>query len=225
MYINRAILTILKKAFVVCAIFLSFPPLLSLSAGADNTVEFLKRELENRTTAHQDDAIVYWGGVAAPIGRYLLIRKNSAMCAVLFKNFRKGGDARPGTSFNTGEEHLYADYDWYFQNDGSGDFNKKSVKQGHDKVAYGPLVGIGRLAFQTTNQTISCGSIKLNWRYPDVVRFFYGSKVVGTGVELAPTPWSSISEVNGNDPDIKWFQTDQNRAPTIIPVTDLKKPA
>jgi hypothetical protein len=213
----------MRQSLVSCGILLIFTLAYISNATSETNVEFLKRVKENRESLKSDDAIVYWGGVAAPIGRFLLIPKDTAMCAVLFKNFRRGGDAQPGTSFNTGEEHLYADYDWYFQNDGSGDFAKETVKKGHDKVAYGPLVGIGRLAFQTTNQKISCESIKLNWTYPDIVQFFRGSKVVGTGIELAPTPWSSISKVNGNDPDIKWFQTDQNRAPIIIPVSDLKK--
>jgi hypothetical protein len=213
----------LKQSIINCGVFLTCTLAFICNATAETDLDFLKRVKENRETLKSDDAIVYWGGVAAPIGRFLLIRKDSVICAVLFKNFRRGGDEQLGTTFNTGEEHLYAEYDWYFKKDGSGDFGKGNVKQGHGNVAYGPLVGIGRLAFQTTNQRISCGSIRLNWTYPDIVQFFYGSKVVGTGIELAPTPWSSISEVNGNDSDIKWFQTDQNREAAIIPVSELRK--
>ena len=215
MQINRGLFSIV--VFLILA-------LASISNAVPETnIEFLKRVTENREVIKSDDAIVYWGGVAAPIGRFLLIRKDTETCAVLFKNFRRGGDAKPGTAFNTGEERLYADYDWYLQNDGSGDFGKENIKQGHDKVAYGPLVGIGRLAFQTTNQRISCGTIKLYWTYPDIVRFLSGSKVINAGIELAPTPWSNISEVNAGDSDVKWFQMDQNRMTTIIPVSDLKK--
>ena len=193
------------------------------NAISETDLEILKRVSENREILKSDDAIVYWGGVAAPIGRFILIRKDTEMCVVLFKNFRRGGDARPPTWFNTGEERLYADYDWYLQNDGSGEFTKQNVKQGQGKVAYGPLVGFGHWAKQTTNQRISCGTIKLYWTYPDTVRFLSGSKVINEGIELAPTPWSNISEVSGSNPDIKWFEMDQNRVTTIIPVSDLKK--
>ena len=212
----------LRQSLGLCGIILILTLVCISNAVAETDLEFLNRVSENRDTLKPDDAIVFWGGVAAPVGRFLLIRRDGATCAVLFKNFRRGGDAKRGTTFNTGEEHLFADYDWYFQNDGSGDFTKENVKQGLGKVAYGPLVGIGRLAFQTTNQTVSCGSIKLNWTYPDIVKFYYGSKRENTKVELAPNSWCSLSEVNVNDSGIKWFEMDGNRLTTIIPVSDLK---
>ena len=140
---------------------------------AETTTQFFARVDTNRMTLHRDSAIVFFGGVAAPVGRFLLIRKESAMCAILLKGFRRAGDAKPPTAFSTGAEHRFAEYDWYFQSDGSGDFKRGNTRRGHDSLEDGPLYGIGRLNFfGSGNINISCGPIELTWEYPDVISFF-----------------------------------------------------
>lgn len=210
-------------------LIVGFAVLLVVSAGiediarAEGNVEFYENLVANRTTSLRDTAVVMWGGAAAPIGRFLLIRKGPDMCAVSFEGFRRAGDAKPPTLFNSGNEHRYAEYDWYYQNDGSGDFTRNNTKHGHDTLVSGPLIGIGRLAFQTGNTAVNCGPFKLNWRYPDLVKFYRGNKRGDHGIEMAPTLWSSIADVRGNDPNLKWYRYDESRDPMTIPAGDLKK--
>jgi len=210
-------------------LIIGFVVFLAVTAGTDeivraeDDVQFYENLVANRITSLRNTAVVMWGSVAAPIGRFLLIRKGSDMCAVSFEGMHRAGDAKLPTMFHSGDEHRYAEYDWYYQNDGSGDFTRKNTEHGHDTLASGPLIGIGRLAFQTGNIVMSCGPFKLHWGYPDLVDIFPGIRPGDYGIEMAPTSWSNIADVKGNDPDLKWFRYDENRENMTIPISDLKK--
>jgi hypothetical protein len=167
-------------------------------------------------------ATLTWDGAGAPLGRFLLIRKDKAVCAVRFTKVQRGHDAKPETTFNSGEESFSAEYDWYFQEDGSGDFTQPGVLSGHEQLARKPLKGIGRLAFQTGQIYVKCGTFdKLLWLYPTWVSFYGGSRRGDYGIELAPTKWTEIKEVNVHDPRLKWYRYDENRKPVDIPLDDL----
>src|SRR5688500_11132430 len=62
-----------------------------------------------------DSALVDRTAVAAPLGKFLLVRRGSDICAVRF------------TKFHGGVEAGSTEYDWYFQGDGSADFRKANV--------------------------------------------------------------------------------------------------
>jgi hypothetical protein len=161
--------------------------------------------------------------VSAPLDHFLLIRKDKDICAVRFTEFHRGHDAKPGTIFNSGEETLYAEYDWYYQGDGSGDFTKPRLKSGHRKLVRKPLIGIGRLAFQTGTINVKCGPFELGWIYPNHVAFFKRKEYLVHGVELAPSKEQEISEVRVNDPCHKWYQYDEKeeRKRFSIPLDEL----
>jgi hypothetical protein len=58
--------------------------------------------------------------------------------------------------------------------------------------------------------------------YPTRVSFhIYGTKLGDQGIELAPTRWSAISELNVRDAKLRWVRYDENRAVTYIPTDDL----
>jgi hypothetical protein len=48
-----------------------------------------------------------------------------------------------------------------------------------------------------------------------------GTKLGDHGIELAPTRWSAINEVNVSDPRLRWFRYDEKRKETYIPREDL----
>ena len=170
----------------------------------------------------RDYAAITWDDAGAPLGRFLLIRKDKRVCAVRFTKAQRGHDAKPATTFNSGEESFSAEYDWYFQEDGSGDFTQPGVLSGHEQLAMKPLKGIGRLAFQTGQIYVECGAFdKLFWRYPTWVTFYGKSSRGDYGIELAPTKWTEIQEVNVHDPRLKWYRYDENRESVDIPLDNL----
>jgi hypothetical protein len=58
--------------------------------------------------------------------------------------------------------------------------------------------------------------------YPTRVSFHIdGTKLGDQGIELAPTRWSAINEVNVTDAKLRWFRYDENRKVTYIPIGDL----
>lgn len=178
---------------------------------------------ENLHESHQrSNATLTRTEASAPLGRFLLIRKDKRVCAVRFTKAQRGHDAKPGTTFNSGEESFSAEYDWYFQEDGSGDFTQPGLLSGHEQLARKPLKGIGRLAFQTGQIYVECGAFdKLFWRYPTWVSFYGKSRRGDYGIELAPTKWTEIKEVNVHDPRLKWYRYDENRKPVDISLDNL----
>ena len=167
-------------------------------------------------------AMITWDDVGAPLGRFLLIRKEKDICAVRFTEAHRGHDEKPQTILSSGEESLYAKYDWYYQGDGSGNFTSTNVKSGHDDLVRRPLIGIGRLAFQTGDIYVKCGTFKLRWMFPDRVAF-YSTGVIPAdyGIELAPSKWTDINEVRVQDSRLKWYRYDETRKIIFIPVDEL----
>jgi hypothetical protein len=182
-------------------------------------------EIEQKYKDLERNALTYGSvtpvNASAPIGRFLLIRRGKDVCAVRFTEFHRGHDAKPPTVWHSGEESLYAEYDWYYQGDGSGDFAKPHVKSGHSKLSQKSLVGIGRLSFQTGTIRVRCGPFKLMWDYPNSVAFDEGTRLADSGIELAPTKWREIAEVNPHDPRLQWYRYDEKRPMTYIPVDQL----
>src|SRR5512139_286156 len=118
---NRRWLSFLGQALSVLLIPLSF--------ATGTTAAGVSSEKLARTHARID-----WHQVGAPVGRFLLIRKGSSTCAVRFTEFHRGNNAKPPTLFSSGDESHHAEYDWYWQADGSSDFRKPNVQSGHAKL-------------------------------------------------------------------------------------------
>ncbi len=151
-------------------------------------------------------------GVVVPLGRILLVHRESEFCAVKFTKFWTGET----------EEGRYATYESYDQADNTGNILNKNVKFKKDKLSFPKPRGIGRLAFSFGNKDIQCGPIKLWWGGGGSVHFFSTSQAQGDyGIELAPTKWTDISQVNVFDPRLKWYRYDEKRQRVNIPVDRL----
>ncbi|KAF0218593.1 MAG: hypothetical protein FD174_2686 [Geobacteraceae bacterium] len=189
------------------------------SASMANKEEMKAKEQER---IHQMYATVTYGNASAPVGGFLLVRNGKDVCAVRFTEFHRGHDAKPSTVFNSGDETLYAEYDWYYQGDGSDDFTKSNVKSGHEKLKRGHMVGIGRFSFQLGTTAIACGPFSLAWIYPNNVAFnLTYSREGDVGNELAPTKWKDIFEIKVREPRLKWYRFDESRKDIFIPVDQL----
>jgi hypothetical protein len=160
-----------------------------------------------------DDVHIGKTAIVMPLKNILLVRKDSDYCAIRFTEFWTGKT----------EEDVYAKYESY-QGDKTGDFSKKNVTFRKDKLAFPKPRGIGRLAFSFGNRNIHCGSLKLQWAGGGSV-FFYaeGQEPRDYGIELAPTIWTDISEVDVFDPRIKWYRYDEERKRMNISIDRLWK--
>lgn len=152
--------------------------------------------------------------IEMPLEKILLVRRHSEYCAIKFTRFWTGKT----------EEDYFAIYESHCQSDKSGDFSKKNIHFKREKLSFPKPRGIGRLAFSHGNKEIKCGSFRLFWAGKGSVHFFGEDQKDGDyGIELAPTKWTNISEVNVFDPRLKWYRYDENRKRINIPADQLWK--
>jgi hypothetical protein len=168
-----------------------------------------------------DNAMMTWSDVGSPVGHMLLIRHGADRCVIRFTTFHRGHDAKPETALNSGAESFFAEYDWYHATAISDNHQGAGYESGHRAVSRQALMGVGRLAFQPGDDEIHCGSFKLVWVYPVRVGFNDRYSVKDIGIELAPTKWTAIEQVNFKDTALRWYTVDEARKPTLIPIERL----
>jgi len=154
------------------------------------------------------EVTIFRYSVSVPLGRVLLARNGREFLALKFTN----------TWLGKGEEEHYTSYDFYYQSDGSGDFSKGNVESGSGEVFFPGLRMIMGMyvAKGDIKDKIRFGKIELKWNYIANIGFPKRSKG-----ELAPTPWTSIDEVNVYDPRIKWYRGDRNRKARTVSIDQL----
>jgi hypothetical protein len=184
------------KKIILLAIFCAVVP-----------APFLLGEEKSRTypwIPGPDEVLIYRTGVSMPLGRILLIRKGSEYCALKFTKSWLG---------ETDNDH-YTAYEFHYQADGGGDFSKNNVESGAGELFFPRVRGwMGIPVISGAKQTIRCGGIKLTWLFIATVRFLNN--------ELAPTPWTSITEVNVHDPKIQWYRQDRSRKDRTVHIDRL----
>jgi hypothetical protein len=156
--------------------------------------------------AKPGDVLIGWEGISIPLGRILLARKGPEYCAVKFTDTWLG---------ETKYDH-FSSYESYCQADGSGDFSKSNILSETGELSC-PIIRtfpIIDYRYQKGAKTvIKCGQMKLNWLY--IATIFFNR------YELAPTPWTSIKDVNVHDPRIRWYKKDINRKRLSGPIDQL----
>jgi len=169
-------------------------------------------QIENLLPPDPNDVVIAPNAVRIPLEKILLVRKGSGYCAVKLTKLWTGKS----------EEDRFAEYESYYQGDNTGNFSNKNVKFRKGKLSFPKPRGIGRLAFSFGNRDIRCGPIKLAWYGEKWVYFFSTDQNQGDyGIELAPTKWTDISQVNVFDPRLKWYRYDPKRQDIKIPVDQL----
>ncbi len=78
------------------------------------------------------------------------------------------------------------------------------------------------MAFSFGNMNIKCGLFDIHWFGEGWISFYGENQKEGDyGIEMSPTKWTDISEVNVYDPRLKWYRYDPKRTNVEIPVEDL----
>jgi hypothetical protein len=89
------------------------------------------------------------------------------------------------------------------------------------EVHFRPL-NWGGCHFAIGDVFVRCGSYEVEWWHPTFLGFREpGQEDYQVGIEIAPTAWTSISEVNTDDPRLKWYQFEKDRKPRRIPLQGL----
>ena len=162
-----------------------------------------------------DEVLIAGTGLNMVLGRYILVRRGVEYCAVKFT------DAWYGET----DEDRYANYESHYQADGTGDITKENVKVTKEQLVRRRYWGIGKLSFPVGRQNldVKCGPIRMAWLGKGSLHFFAeGESDVAQGIELAPTKWKELSEVNVFDPRLKWYKHDQKkRTLTYIHIDQL----
>jgi hypothetical protein len=153
----------------------------------------------------QEDVLLAYEGVSMPLGRILLVRKGAEYCALKFTDTWLG---------ETERDH-YSSYEFHYQGDGSGDFMRSNVLAGTGELYFPRKIHIiFDLGYQKDrNTTIICGDMKLDWLFIASIHF--------KKYELAPTPWTTIQEVNIQDPRIRWYKRNDVEKKISIPIEQL----
>jgi hypothetical protein len=176
-------------------------------------------------------------GVEIPLNRIILIHKGNQYCALKFTNawiemdeerLKAYADLKKGRILDDVDREAamkkYADYESYY-NDGSPNFTNGSVQRKEGTASLLPLRGPVRpFTYQPGNGCVECGQFKLLWSYKTAVTFIplgKSSNIRDYGIELAPTPWTDIKELNIKDPRIKWYKYDEKRERVFIPIDKL----
>jgi hypothetical protein len=147
--------------------------------------------------------------VTVPVGRILLVRQGLQYCAI------KVVDAWTGKT----EEYWYGSYESYYQADGTGDFSNKNVEFRKRKLSTLPPWGFGGLHFARGNPYIRCGPIRLLWSFKSTI--YFSDSAIRPGVELSPTKWTNISQVNVFDKRLRWYRYGENPKSRYIPMDQL----
>ncbi len=165
------------------------------------------------TPPKPNEVQIAFSGIEVPLGRILFVRKNLNYCSVKFTKY--------WTEKNDKEK--YATYEVHYQKDGTGDFLNKNVIFSEGKASMLPPRGpFYPLKWQPGNPEVKCGSLRLLWAYKGIVCFFERGDSPGEyGIELAPTPWTNIFEVNIFDPRVRWYRYNESRTTENIPIDKL----
>lgn len=168
--------------------------------------------------SHNDEVGISDTTIVAPIGYFIIIKKNDKYCALKIHEYGK---------HRTKYYDSYVKYD-YYQSDSSGNFFKKNSKNGYGISSRCMLPIYGRLSFNLCNEDMLCGDIHLRWIMNNSISLENSSydekykKSSNDGVEIAPTKWKTIKEVDVFFEKLKWFKYDTSRKKGfIIPVDSL----
>jgi hypothetical protein len=189
-----------------------------------------------------DEVGIYFSGVKMPLNRIIMLRKDGRYCALKFisawseldeerlqklaKDIRQGGVI--ADSAREAATKKYAKYESYYSRNGAPINGDKDLVRKEGTASLLPLRGPFRpFVYQPGNGCVECSGIKLLWSYKTGVSFIplgKGSDEKDYGIELAPTPWTRIEDVNAKDLRVKWYRYDAKRVATFIAVEELWKP-
>lgn len=169
-------------------------------------------------------AVVDKMSVGPARGRFLLVRGGKDMCAVRFVAWHRGRNARISGLVWSEDDETYAEYEWFYQGDGTGVLAAANVQSGRGTAFFKGFLGMGHDAPPFVGPYVDCGQLRLRWVYPNQVQFTYidweGERTL---VELAPTGWEKPSEIDLASEKLLWYGFDlQRHKRRELPIDELR---
>ena len=162
-------------------------------------------------------------GVKMTRGHFLLARKGHDLCAFRFTNFY----IAPDPERESGRmPFYYADYELYRSHSGAIKFGGDGMEARRITLGMNPFLGGHGVMRPDPGPTqIHCGAARLRWEYPTFVRMgaTLDPKQSDPDVQLAPTAWTDIRQVDAADARVKWYRYDPTRVPVEISIEELWK--
>ncbi|OGL45191.1 MAG: hypothetical protein A2149_00195 [Candidatus Schekmanbacteria bacterium RBG_16_38_11] len=147
--------------------------------------------------------IVKSNAVFVPIGKCIILKKGNQYGVIKFIL----------------AEEKKAIYEWAYNINPNGFFSQQHSLFGKSKLKnfFIPIWGGG---IQLGNMYIKCGEIIMGWSSKSWVSL---SNYEGrdSGIEVSPTGWSSLEDVNVFNKKLKWYKFDSSRKEKIIPIENL----
>ncbi len=197
----------LKRLLIILAVFISTlsPKVCSADMATDSVKGYVPPA--------PNEVQISFSGIVIPLSRLILAHGPSGYCAIKFTKF---------WTEKEGQEKFarYEAYDLGRDTRVPPDSKMETVV---DTVSSLPSRGpFYPLKWQPGNPEIKCGRLRFLWQYRGGVCFFGRKDNPGEhGIQLAPTPWTSIGEVNLTDPRIRWYRYDENRKTINVSIDQL----
>jgi hypothetical protein len=153
--------------------------------------------------------------IMIPPEKILIVRKEGHYCAIKFTKLWTGKN----------KDDSFASYESYCQMNNTSGFSMGNIQTFKGKLSYYAPRGIGRLSFSFGNAEIKCGSIKLiSFGQGEVLFDPTGQNSYDHGIELAPTNWDNISDVDISDSRLRWYKFDSRRKHVNIKINEFSYP-
>jgi hypothetical protein len=157
--------------------------------------------------------IIGFSWIEAPLGQVTLFKSDNAICAIRIINFKRGLDKKAATTFDSGNETFFAEYEMSTQ------FIKESVTASNEKlkIIRGKLTknstfGVGRLAFGGGDFTLMCGNEKLYWSFPTAISIPNND----SKIKFSPTSIKSLNVIDYYNKKNIWYGYEENREMIIL---------
>lgn len=160
-------------------------------------------------TANSSEAFtIRFRSIDVPVGRIVLFRVRDEFCALRIRGY--------GAAVIDSSDVKNADYDLLRAPAGQLALNEKGRATG--RFEFKGYVGLGHWVWERGNTVLKCGGQRIGWSYPNKFEL-----VGDANISVAPTAWTSFSDVILNDPTLQWFEEDksQKRGELKLPVESL----
>lgn len=161
---------------------------------------------EDVGSVSSDDAFsIRFRSLNVPVKRILLLRAKDEFCALRVNAY--------GTDVTDGKHVKYANYELFRTQTRNLPMKAREVERG--RLEFKGYVGFGHWVWDSGNTVLKCGSHRIGWSYPNEFALLGDAEFT-----VAPTGWTSFSEIKFDDARLKWFAEDrtQKRGEIVIPV-------
>jgi hypothetical protein len=147
--------------------------------------------------------------VNIPEKLFLLVRKGPSVGAIRLTHIER--DARGDGKAN---------YESYFQGDGSGSFVAPNVVKRTGEIDIKPMKGVHAFAWQPGQNKLWVGKWWFGCLSPSTMNMSSHFSEKDEGYEFAPTSAKDLKDVNAADPRLHWYRFDPDKRITV-PVSEL----